>query len=116
MLTFRSGAGALVASDTQNAVAAMDDALLNGLRMYTTVIEATKGSNLPIGQSQKLYAGMSTGLSQMLAGRADLVDTVRLLVQIKDESNFAPENYGCPDGWVPAGASKQAETALTTAG
>ena len=109
MLNFRPGAGAVVAADTQNAVAAVDDALLNGVRMYASVLEAIRGSNLPAAQSQKLYSGMNASLTQVLAGRADLVTTVRLLAHIKGQSNFAPEDYGCPAGWVPALGALEAE-------
>ena len=111
MLRFRSGAGVVVAADTKNAVSAVDDALLNGLRMYASVLETTKGSNLPVAQSQKLYSSLSSGLAQMLAGRAEIVDTVRLLTQIKGQSNFSVEDYGCPDGWVPALATLPQEHA-----
>lgn len=111
MLHFRPGAGALVAADTQNAVAAVDDALLNGVRMYASVLEAIKGSDLPAMQSQKLYTGINSSLSQVLAGRADLVSTVRLLTQIKSQSNFAPEDYGCPAGWVTLLAAAEPEMA-----
>lgn len=111
MMHFRPGAGAVVAADTQNAVAAVDDALLNSVRMYASVLEAVKGSDLPAIQSQKLYTGISSGLNQVLAGRAELVSTVRLLTQIKGQSNFAPEDYGCPAGWVPSLAATAPEMA-----
>lgn len=110
MLQFRSGAGVVVAADTKNTVCAVDDALLNGLRMYASVLEATKESNLPVAQSQKLFSSMNSGLAQVLAGRADIVDTIRLLTQIKGESNFAVESYGCPDGWVPLTAAQPQES------
>ncbi|WP_033919674.1 hypothetical protein [Sphingomonas sp. 37zxx] len=100
MLQFRSGAGGVVAADTQNAVSAADDALLNGVRMYASMIEATKGSNLPAAQSQKLFRSVNASLNQFLAGRADLVSAVQMLTVIKGQSNFAPESYGCPAGWV----------------
>lgn len=99
MLNFRPGAGAVVAADTKNAVAAMDDALLNGVRMCASIIEATQGSNLPAAQSQQLLLSMTAGLSSVVAGRGDIVATIRQLTFIKGQSNFAPEDYGCPEGW-----------------
>lgn len=99
MLNFRPGAGAVVASDTKNAVAAYDDALLNSVRMYASVIEATQASNLPAAQSQKLLASMTEGLQSVVRGRSELVATIRQLVAIKGQSNFAPEDFGCPVGW-----------------
>ncbi len=104
MLKFHPGVGQLVAADTQNTFAAVDDALLQSVRMFATVLESAKGSNLPSAQSQRLYSGLNAGLSGIVAGRSELVSTLRLLVKIKGESNFAPEDFGCPAGWVPSGS------------
>ena len=109
MFKFRAGAGAVVAHDTQNTVAAVDDALVNGMRMCASFLEATKGSNLPTARSQKVLTSMAAGLSQMVDGRASFVSSIRELAVIKAQSNFAPEDFGCPDGWVPA--MKEAEPA-----
>lgn len=99
MLNFRPGAGAVVAADTKNAVAAVDDALLNSARLIASFIEATQGSNLPVGESQKLLVSMTSGLQSVLNGRADMVAAIRQLTEIKGRSNFAPLDYGCPGGW-----------------
>ena len=104
MLNFRPGAGAIVAADTKNAVAAVDDALLNSVRMYASIIEATQGSNLPAAQSQKLLTSMTESLQSVVRGRGEIVDTIRQLTVIKGQSNFAPEDFGCPEGLQPAGA------------
>lgn len=106
MLRFRPGAGAVVAADTQNAVAAVDDALLNGMRLCSSIIEATQGSNLPAAQSQRLLASMTSGLAQVVAGRGEIVATIRQLTTIKGQSNFAPEDYGCPE--MPMGRLEEA--------
>jgi hypothetical protein len=104
MLKFRPGAGAIVAADSQNTVAAVDDALLNGVRMCASIIEATQGSNLPATQSQKLLRAMTAGLQSVVAGRGEIVATIRQLAVIKSQSNFAPEDFGCPEGWEPTGS------------
>jgi hypothetical protein len=100
MLNFRPGAGAVVAADTKNAVAAVDDALLNGVRMCASIIEATQGSNLPAAQSQKLLITMTAGLNAFVEGRGEIVSAIRQMTEIKAVSNFAPMNFGCPDGWA----------------
>lgn len=113
MLNFRPGAGAVVAADTKNTVAAMDDALLSGVRMCASIIEASQGSNLPAAQSQKVLLSMTAGLSSVVAGRGDIVSAMRHLTAIKGKSNFAPENYGCPEGWPqfePSGSLKETAT------
>jgi hypothetical protein len=99
MLTFRPGAGPVVAADTKNAVAAVDDALLNSARLFASIIEATQGSNLPVTESQKLLASMTSGLKAVLDGRGDMVAAIRQMTDIKGRSNFAPLDFGCPGGW-----------------
>lgn len=121
MLNFRPGAGPVVATDTKNAVAAVDDALLNSARLMASIIEATQGSNLPVGESQKLLASMTSGLQAVLEGRGSMVNAIRQMTIIKGRSNFAPLDVGCPDGWfdrpsaalIPA--SEGAETPETAA-
>ncbi|WP_066479416.1 MULTISPECIES: hypothetical protein [unclassified Sphingomonas] len=115
MLEFRPGAGAVVAADTKNAVAAVDDALLQSARLCASIIEASQGSNLPISRSQKLYKSMAQGLNRVVEGRGDLVDTIRELTLIKEDSNFASANFGCPDGWVPGRYDAEASQAATHA-
>jgi hypothetical protein len=120
MLEFRPGAGAVVAADSQNAVAAVDDALLNSVRMCASIIEATQGSNLPPTQSQKLLTTMTAGLQSVVEGRGEIVSTIRHLAVIKARSNFAPLDFGCPLPWEdiatgPSGeASIEAEAAQAT--
>ncbi|HEY0013723.1 MAG TPA: hypothetical protein VGB79_12830 [Allosphingosinicella sp.] len=98
MLNFRPGAGPVVAADTKNAVAAVDDALLNSARLIASVIEATQGSNLPVGESQRLLVEMTSGLQCVLDGRGNMVAAIRRMTDIKGRSNFAPMDYGCPGG------------------
>ena len=105
MLNFRPGAGAIVAADRQNMVNAVDDALINGARMCASIIEATQGSNLPAVQSQRLLRSMTAGLQHVVEGRGEIVATIRQLSAIKDRSNFAPEDFGCPEGWETRAAA-----------
>jgi hypothetical protein len=102
MLNFRPGAGPVVAADTKNAVAAVDDALLNSARLIASIIEATQGSNLPVSESQKLLAAMTSGLQSVLDGRGNMVAAIRQMTSIKGRSNFAPLDHGCPGGWDAA--------------
>lgn len=105
MLNFRPGAGPVVATDTKNAVAAVDDALLNSARLIASVIEATQGSNLPVSESQKLLVSMSSGLQAVLNGRGDMVAAIRQMTDIKGRSNFAPLDFGCPEGWYASASA-----------
>jgi hypothetical protein len=105
MLNFRPGAGHVVAADTKNAVAAVDDALLNSARLIASIIEATQGSNLPVSESQKLLVSMTTGLQSVLDGRGNMVAAIRQMTAIKGRSNFAPVDVGCPAGWYDAASA-----------
>lgn len=109
MYEFRPGAGAVVAADTQNTIAAVDDALLNGVKMCASVIEATQGSNLPATQSQKLLASLAGGIQSVVQGRGEIVAAIRHMSAIKARSNFAPESFGCPAGWEELVAHGTAE-------
>jgi hypothetical protein len=109
MLNFRPGAGAVVAADSKNAVAAVDDALLNSVRMCASIIEATQGSDLPPTQSQKLLTTMTAGLQSVVTGRGEIVSTIRHLAFIKSRSNFAPLDFGCPVPWEPLASADDAE-------
>lgn len=101
MVNFQLGAGAVVAADSKNAVAAIDDALLNNLRMYASFVEATQGANLSADKSQKVYKSLSAGLNAFVEGRGDIVSAIRHLNYIKSISNLREENFGCPI-WVEA--------------
>jgi hypothetical protein len=109
MLKFHAGAGAIVAADSKLAVQAVDEALLGTVRMYASVLETTKGSNLPASQSQRLFNSLTASLTQVLNGRAEMVSTLRMLTHIKGQSNFAAVDFGCPAGWVPSKAQVAAE-------
>jgi hypothetical protein len=115
MLEFRPGAGAIVAADSQNAVAAVDDALLNSVRMYASVIEATQGSNLAPAQSQKLLITMTAGLQSVVNGRGEIVSTIRHLALLKARSNFAPLDFGCPLPWEDLSTTGSSEAPQPTA-
>lgn len=106
MLTFRPGAGPVVAADTKNAVAAVDDALLNSARLFASILEATQGSNLPVTESQKLLESMTSGMRAVLVGRGDMVTAIRQMTTIKGRSNFAPLDFGCPDGWYDTASAE----------
>ena len=109
MLNFRPGAGAVVAADTKNTVAAVDDALLNSVRMYASIIEAAQGSNLPAAQSQRVLKSMTSGLAAVVEGRGEIVSAIRQMTVIKGRSNFAPVDFGCPEGWDDLSASASGE-------
>jgi hypothetical protein len=104
MIELKQGAGLVVAGELRNAFSAVDDALLNSARMCVSVIEATQGANIPAQQTQQLFRSITAGMTALTDGRAEIVSALKHVLTIKGQSNLAPVNYGCPDGWTSAKA------------
>lgn len=102
MIELKQGAGLVVAGDIRNAFNAVDDALLNSARMCVSVIEATQGTNIPAPQTQQLLRSITTGMVAVVDGRDEIVTALKQMIAIKGQSNLAPVDYGCPDGWKTA--------------
>lgn len=115
MIHLKEGAGLVVAGDVQSTVAAVDDALLNSARMCASVLEATQGAKIPVQHTQELLRAISESISSVLDGRDQLVTAIRKMNTIKDRSNLAVVNYGCPDGWATAKAPAMPPEAVQTA-
>lgn len=102
MIELKTGAGLVVAGDVRNAFDAVDDALLNSARMCVSVLEATKGTNIPAQQTQQLLRSITASMTAVVDGRDQIVTALKQMIAIKGHSNLAPVNYGCPDGWTMA--------------
>jgi predicted transcriptional regulator len=90
--------GALVAAESKDAISALDQAIVSKLKLCMTVVEGAAASNIPVASTQKLLQSMSTGLSNIVAGRADMAQTIRVLSSIQKHSNLKTVSYGCPLG------------------
>ncbi len=104
MIELKPGAGLVVAGEIRNAFNAVDDALLNSARMCVSVIEATQGTNIPALQTQQLLRSITASMTAVVDGRDEIVTALKQMLAIKGQSNLAPVNYGCPDGWTTATA------------
>jgi hypothetical protein len=113
MIELKPGAGLVVAGEIRNAFSAVDDALLNSARMCVSVIEATQGANIPAQQTQQLLRSITASMAAVVDGRDEIVTALKQMLAIKGQSNLAPVNYGCPDGWV-TGKATQDEPAEQT--
>ena len=100
MIELKQGAGLVVAGEIRNAFSAVDDALLNSARMCVSVIEATQGANIPAQQTQRLLRSITASMTAVVDGRDEIVTALKQMLEIKGQSNLAPVDYGCPDGWV----------------
>ena len=102
MLIIDKNVGALIAAETKGTLKALDDAILNELRLCTTLVEAFDGARLSVGASQKLLQSMASGISHIVQGRGEMASTVRALAAIKGGSNLAETSYNCPEGSPPS--------------
>lgn len=101
MLNIQDNIGQLIATETQGALHAIDNAILTELRLCTTLVEAFEATNLPVGPSQKLLQSITNGLNHFVAGRGEMAHTVRTLTAIKSGSNLQATSYNCPYAVVP---------------
>jgi hypothetical protein len=108
MLEVDENIGALIAAETKGALCALDNAILNKLRLCTTLVEAFEQTQLPVGSSQKLLQAMATGLNHIVAGRGEMAMTVRQLSLIKAGSSLSATSYNCPGGVPETGSAKRA--------
>jgi hypothetical protein len=109
MFDVQNNTGALIAEETKGALRALDYAILNELRLCTTLMEAFEETQLPIASSQKLLQSMASGINHIVAGRSEMASTVRHLRAIKAGSTLAPVNYNCPEGVPPLASAERSE-------
>ncbi len=101
MLNIQDNIGCLVASETQGALRAIDNAILSELRLCTSLVEAFEEANLSVGPSQKLLQSLANGLNHIVAGRGEMAQTVRTLTAIKAGSSLKETSYNCPGEMPP---------------
>jgi hypothetical protein len=101
MLNIQENIGQLVAAETRGALRAIDNAILEELRLCTSLVEAFEEANLPVGPSQKLLQSLASGLNHIVAGRGEMAHTVRTLTAIKAGSSLQETNYNCPGETPP---------------
>jgi hypothetical protein len=90
--------GVLVAADSQGTLKAIDLAILSELKLCTTLVEAMQTTAIPANTSQKLLSSMTSGLTQIVAGRNEMATTLKHLHVLKKESNLSVYDFGCPNG------------------
>lgn len=112
MQKFDANLGALVAANSKDTIKALDEAILSELKMCTTLVEAIQGNDLPINSSQKLLNTMASGISNIIAGRNDMAATVRHLTVLKQDSNLAVYDFGCPNASLDRIADRQSEPVM----
>lgn len=109
MFNIDKNTGALIAAETQGTLRAIDNAILSELRLCSSLVEACEQAHLPIRSSQKLLQSITSGLSQIVAGRGELAQTARALSVIKAGSSLAETSYNCPGEPPPMMAAAPVE-------
>lgn len=106
MLRIEKNVGALVAGETRETLKALDEAILNELRLATTLMEAFDHVGLPVGASQKLLQSVANGIHHIVKGRGEMATTIRVLTAIKASSSLKETSYGCPGEQPPMMAAR----------
>lgn len=112
MLTIQDNIGLLVANETKGTLQAIDNAILNELRLCTSLVEAFEATNLPVGPSQKLLQSLTNGINHFVAGRGEMAITVKTLTAIKAASSLKETSYNCPGQTQPLLAAQEAERGI----
>ena len=95
MLRIDKSAATVLAGDVRSTFEAVDVALLNGTRMFGTVMETARCSSLPPAQSQQIITSVAQGISSVVKGRGDMVKALQQMNAVKRNSNLETVDLGC---------------------
>lgn len=98
-----------IVTEINRTQAAFDSTLKRMAQLTLTMLEASGEAKLPAMASQAALEKMSSGLSQIVAGRGDFVVAHHTMVQMKKSSNLRQVEIGCTPG--PACESPFVESA-----
>lgn len=96
MHEIQPAAGRVVANDTQNCVAAVDQAVMSFAHLCASIVEVSTASRLPIGTVQSALANAGDGLTKLIASREDMSQATHALTTIQKDSNLRTVSFGCP--------------------
>lgn len=97
MPKFNPAAGQVVADELRASFDSLDVAVYDRARLFTTFLEAIRGSDLPPSRSQRALLALESSIQKSLGSRGDLIDAQRAMVVIKDDSNLDVYDFGC---WI----------------
>lgn len=102
MHNIETAAGRVVATDTQNSVDAVDQAVMSLAHLCASIVEVSKASRLPIGTAQAALANAGDSLTKLIASREDMSHATRELIAIQKASSLQTVSFGCPGGFPSA--------------
>lgn len=103
MHNIKQASGSMIAADTQDAMNALDSAMVTQSRLFATVVETAAEAKLPVGTPQKLLQSISAGMAGLVSTRADIVTAVTQINLIQMRSNLNATSFGCPKVVEPDG-------------
>lgn len=95
MHKFDKGAALVIAGDLRSTFGSVDDAIVNGTRLFGSIVETARASHLNATESQRLYTMVAAGLSSVVQGRAEIVDAMKQMTVLKRNSNLETVDIGC---------------------
>jgi len=98
-MTSNLTAANVVVGDTNNALGAFDDALINQALLFASTIQAAKVIGLPISETQKLYTSMHRSAGHVLEGRQEVRNSIAQMHAIARERGLEVVLEGCIGGF-----------------
>jgi hypothetical protein len=92
---FENGAALVIAEDLRSTFGAVDEALVNGSRLFNSIAETARTSRLNATESQRLFDHVAAGLSCVVQGRGEIVDAMKRMTVLKRQSNLETVDIGC---------------------
>ena len=105
MFEIKESAGQVIASDTQDSIEAINQAIVACARLCGSIVEVSRAANLPAVAGQPALTKASTGLSALVEGRKDMTGAARDLLKVQKASSLDAVSFGCPDGFPPMNSS-----------
>ncbi len=98
MINLREASVRVVTGDAQEMNGAIDQALIQQMRLATSFIEASQESRLAMPLTQPALQAMSEGLGCLVAGREKVSESIREMNRLLAHSNLKETSFGCPGG------------------
>lgn len=112
MYQIDTAAGQVVASDTQDTVAAVDRAVMSLAHLCASIVEVSGASRLPVTAVQAALAETADGLAGLVGTRGHVGTATAELIAIQRQSNLRETAFGCPTGFpIPPQTAQRTEQA-----
>lgn len=104
MKNINAGSAMVIADDVRSTLASVDSALTSGARLLGAMVETAHASRITVTESQRVLENVIAGLSNVMKGRSDMVEAVKRMTVMKQNSNLETVDVGC-DNPLPSKSS-----------